>query len=100
MKHDGCRKFANEDEAPSTPVEKKAKRNNEKSRRKNWVRKIFQDRHSKGEFHLLVTFPRQIPQYLLWATERESLFASIDTALYQQILKVDVILLIFELLTL
>ena len=70
MKQDDCLKFANEDEAPpSTPVEKKAQRNNEKDMQKIWVRKIFQDHHSKGEFHLLVTFPRQIPQYLAWATE-------------------------------
>ena len=71
MKQDGCHKFVNEDEAPpSTPVEKKPKRNNDKYKQKIWVRKIFEDHHSKGEFHLLVTFPRQIAQYLAWATER------------------------------
>ena len=96
---DGCCKFANEDEAPpSTPFEKEVKRNNEKYKHKVWVRKIFQDYHSKGEFHLLVTFPRQIPQYIAWVPEKEYLFASIrlaDTALYK-ILKVGVILLICQ----
>ena len=34
MKQDGCRKFANEDEAPSTPVEKKVKRNDEEYKKR------------------------------------------------------------------
>ena len=99
MKQDGCHKFVNEDEAP---IEKKVNRNYEKYKQKIQVRKIFEDRHSKGEFHLLVTFLRQILQYLACATERESLFASMplaDRALCQ-IFKVDVILPISELLIL
>ena len=62
VKQDGCREFANEDDAPpSTPVETKAKRNYQKFKQKIWVRTIFQDHHSKGKLHLLVTFPRQVP---------------------------------------
>ena len=73
MKQDGCRKFANEDEPPpSTPFEMKVERNNEKYKQKILVIKIFQDHHSKGEFHLLVTFPRQSSNYLAWAAERVS----------------------------
>ena len=74
VKQDSCRKFANEDETPpATPVEKKVTGNNEKCKKMIGVRKMFHDHNSKGEFHLLVKFPRQISQYLAWPTERVSI---------------------------
>ena len=53
-------------------LRRRLRRNEEKSKKKMWVRNIFQDRHLKGEFHLLVNELRLFDHELFFVCFRMS----------------------------